>query len=60
MDNLLDTHTLIWFLDGNNSLSDLAKQKIEKSDVLNYVSIISMWAIAIKTSLGKLEMNSPS
>ncbi len=59
MNNLLDTHTLIWFINGDKALSVQAKDKIEDSNAINYVSIASLWEIAIKISLGKLELRTP-
>ncbi len=56
MKNLLDTHTLIWFLNGEDALSAKARKAIEKRGAINFVSIASLWEMAIKTSLGKLEM----
>jgi len=58
MQNLLDTHTLIWFLNGDEQLSTKARKNIEKSGAANFVSIASLWEMSIKTSLGKLEMKS--
>ena len=58
MQNLLDTHTLIWFLNGDKQLSVKARKAIEKSGTVNFVSVASLWEMAIKTSLGKLEMKS--
>jgi PIN domain nuclease of toxin-antitoxin system len=59
MRNLLDTHTLIWFVNGDSQLSNIAKKAIEESDAVNYVSIASLWEIAIKVSLGKLQLKTP-
>lgn len=56
MQNLVDTHTLIWFLNGDDSLSLKARKSIEKEGVINFVSIASIWEIAIKISLKKLEL----
>ncbi len=56
---LLDTHTLIWFLNGSNEFSKIARKEIEGDDVTNFISIASLWEIAIKISLGKLEMLTP-
>lgn len=56
MDNLLDTHTFIWFVNGEDALSDKARKEVEKPRVKNYVSIASLWEIAIKISIGKLEL----
>ena len=57
--NLLDTHTFLWFIDGNDNLSPNALINIEKEDAQNFVSIVSLWEIAIKISLGKLEITVP-
>jgi PIN domain nuclease of toxin-antitoxin system len=59
MNNLLDTHTFIWFTEGDNQLSSHARKAIEISDVINFISIASLWEIAIKISLGKLELKTP-
>jgi len=56
MRNLLDTHTLIWFLNGGAQLSDVARSAIEENGVINYISIASLWEIVIKVSLGKLDL----
>jgi PIN domain nuclease of toxin-antitoxin system len=56
MNYLLDTHTLIWFLEGDNQLSEKAKVSIEKNEEINFISIASLWEIAIKISIGKLEL----
>jgi len=55
MNNLLDTHTLIWFLNGDNNISGKARLEIETKEG-NYVSIASIWEIAIKISIGKLDL----
>ena len=48
--NLLDTHTLIWFIEGSDQLSQKARQEIETENTNNFVSIASLWEIAIKVS----------
>lgn len=52
---LLDTHTLLWFLEDSSRLPDNIKLVIEESDRVA-ASIISLWEIAIKVSIGKLEL----
>lgn len=59
MQHLLDTHTLIWFINGDEELSDKAKNIIETDGAVNFVSVASLWEIAIKVSLGKLELKTP-
>lgn len=57
MNYLLDTHTFLWFLDGNVNLSKKARSAVENSSNNNFVSIASMWEIAIKISVGKLKLD---
>ena len=54
---LLDTHTFLWALSEPNRLSK--KQIAAMEDPTNkvYVSSISIIAIAVKASLGKLELS---
>ena len=59
MNNLLDTHTFIWFNEGDIQLSKDARKAIERDDVINFISIASLWEISIKISLGKLELKTP-
>jgi len=54
MDLLIDTHALIWFLNGDRTLSKKAQAAIENPDNLCLVSLASFWEIALKMSLKKL------
>ncbi|MEO6149108.1 MAG: type II toxin-antitoxin system VapC family toxin [Mucilaginibacter sp.] len=54
MDVIIDTHALIWFLEGADRLSFKAKEIIEKKQNKRYVCVASIWEITIKSSLGKL------
>lgn len=56
---LLDTHAFLWFINDDKALSRTAKVLIEDSQNVIYLSIASIWEIAIKVSLGKLEVPSP-
>ncbi|MCM1184202.1 MAG: type II toxin-antitoxin system VapC family toxin [Roseburia sp.] len=51
---LADTCALLWFLDDNPRLSVKAKDIIGKSNDL-YLSVASLWEIAIKKSIRKLD-----
>ena len=53
---LLDTHAVIWYIEGDQQLSQNAKSAIESMGSRNYVSIASLWEIAIKINLGKLKL----
>ena len=47
---LIDTHALIWFMFDDSNLSEEAL-KLIKSEKDVYVSIASLWEIAIKQSI---------
>jgi PIN domain nuclease of toxin-antitoxin system len=53
MNVLLDTHALIWFLNGDDRLSQNARLTIEDSGNSKFVSIVSIWEIAAKISINK-------
>ena len=59
MNLLLDTHALLWFVAGDGRLSRRARQAIEAPGTVNYVSMASWWEMAVKLSLGKLELDDP-
>ena len=50
---LLDPHTLLWVLDGSPNLPMTARRKILDSEVV--VSVASVWEIAIKSAVKKLD-----
>lgn len=52
---LLDTCALLWFLRDDSELSEKAAQLIENPDTEGFVSVVSIWEIAIKASLGKIQ-----
>ncbi|NJK74109.1 MAG: type II toxin-antitoxin system VapC family toxin [Oscillatoriales cyanobacterium RU_3_3] len=56
---LLDTHTLIWFFEGNSQISDNARILIEDEDNNKLVSAASVWEMAIKNSKGHLNLTLP-
>jgi PIN domain nuclease of toxin-antitoxin system len=55
MNLLLDTHTLIWVLENNSTLTAAARKAIIDGDNTVYVSAVSVWEISIKKALGKLD-----
>ena len=55
---LLDTHTFLWFINGDPRLSQRAQEWIEDPEHERYLSIASLWEITIKVSLGKLRLPS--
>lgn len=53
MKYLLDTHAIIWFVSGSDKLSLTARNIAAEEEC--YFSYVSLWEIAIKQSLGKLD-----
>ncbi len=54
---LLDTHTLLWFLKDSPKLSNRALEIITTENEI-FFSIVSLWEIVIKKSIGKLDLTS--
>lgn len=54
MKYLLDTNALLWAMEKNPTLTEKASSAISNNDI--YVSIASLWEIAIKISIGKLDL----
>ena len=59
MNALLDTHALIWFIGGDRQFSEKARAFLSEPEQAIFVSIASIWEIAIKLSLGKLQLRLP-
>ena len=59
MNYLIDTHAALWFLSGDESLSDKAKDIIESTQNV-YISVASLWEISIKLSINKLDIILPN
>ncbi|MCL2057728.1 MAG: type II toxin-antitoxin system VapC family toxin [Oscillospiraceae bacterium] len=51
---LLDTHTVLWMVNEHEKLSSTAKAFLRSDEHTLFVSIASLWEMAIKISLGKL------
>ena len=56
---LLDTHSFLWFIGGSKSLSPIARGLIEDISNQPFLSVASLWEIAIKMSLGKISLTQP-
>lgn len=59
MSLLLDTHALLWFVEDSERLSARARSAIKSEKGRVWVSAVSLWEIAIKSSLGKLALRFP-
>jgi len=53
---LLDTHAFLWWLGDDPKLSPAARAAIRDPDALVHVSAASVWEIAIKVKLGRLDV----
>lgn len=53
---LLDTHILLWAVEGSRHLSSGAKRLISEADQV-HVSSVSLWEASIKVTLGKLKVD---
>ena len=58
---LLDTHTFLWLVDGNSSLSAAAQTALGDSANALFLSVASVWELSIKTSRKnpQLTLNDP-
>lgn len=56
---LLDTHAFLWFINGDESLSRRTRLLIQEAGNDILISIATLWEIAIKNSLNKLELSQP-
>ena len=58
MSFLLDSHTLLWFISNDSKLSPSGKKILIDKNNVCFVSIASLWEIAIKHSIKRLELHS--
>lgn len=56
---LLDTHAFLWFIGGDERLSDKAKEAIANLENDVFLSVASLWEIAVKINIGKLKLPRP-
>lgn len=60
MNLLLDTHAFLWLMLDSARLSEEARAAIRSRDSRVVLSAASAWELAIKESLGKLELPAPA
>jgi PIN domain nuclease of toxin-antitoxin system len=53
---ILDTHTLLWWLNDEATLSLAARSAIADPDNTVYLSAVVIWEIRIKEAIGKLTL----
>jgi PIN domain nuclease of toxin-antitoxin system len=55
---LLDTHAFLWFVTGHARLSRRARRALDDRSAELFLSVASVWEMAIKASLGRLALPS--
>lgn len=56
MNLLLDTHTVLWWLSDDPTLSDAARSAIGDPENTVFLSAVVVWEIRIKQGIGKLDL----
>ncbi len=57
MNYIIDTHILLWYMEGDPRISTETQEKIEDVSNTIWISNASLWEMAVKVSIGKLELN---
>jgi len=56
MNLLIDSHTLLWFTEGDSSLSDKALDLLNNPENSVFVSMVTFYEFALKVNIGKLKL----
>jgi len=56
---LLDTHLVLWWLNGNPQLPHAVVERVQAPEAEVFVSQASLWEMAIKVSIGRLQLDLP-
>ena len=56
---LLDTHLVLWWLSGDPRLPQPVVERVQAPQAEVFVSQASLWEMAIKVSLGRLQVDLP-
>jgi len=59
MKYLIDTHILIWYMEGNEKLKNAEIAIIDNPENQIFISNVSLWEMTIKSSLKKLDLFVP-
>jgi PIN domain nuclease of toxin-antitoxin system len=59
MNFLLDTHVLIWWVEGSSKIGRRAKKALLHPEATVWVSAANIWEISIKAALGRLDPFDP-
>ncbi len=56
---LLDTHTFLWLATDDGRLGDTAREMVRDPATDLFLSVASVWELAIKKSLGRMDLTIP-
>ena len=56
---LLDTHLVLWWLNGDPRLPEPVVERVQAQEAEVFVSQASLWEMAIKVSMGRLQVDLP-
>ena len=56
---LLDTHLVLWWLSGDPRLPQPVVERVQSPQAEVFVSQASLWELAIKVSIGRLQVDLP-
>jgi len=56
---LLDTHLLLWWLNGDARLPQAVIERVQAPEAEVFISQASLWEMAIKVSIGRLQVDLP-
>jgi PIN domain nuclease of toxin-antitoxin system len=59
MNLLLDTHVLIWWMQGSRRIGPRAKAAMFEDETRLWLSAASIWEMAIKSAIGRLSLDAP-
>ncbi|MBX7158545.1 MAG: type II toxin-antitoxin system VapC family toxin [Verrucomicrobiae bacterium] len=59
MDILIDTHVLIWFAEKHSNLTPKVQRWLENADNKVFLSVASLWEMAIKVNISRLKLLVP-
>jgi PIN domain nuclease of toxin-antitoxin system len=59
MNLLLDTHVLIWWMQGSRRIGPRAKAAMFETGARLWLSAASIWEMSIKTAAGRLSLQAP-
>ena len=59
MNLLLDTHVLIWWMQGSKRIGPRARATMFEDEARLWLSAASIWEMAIKCAIGRLSLDAP-